>query len=51
MNGKDFLTHIIIEICNYAVDNDMAPDDALSIIADNIKTMLKIMTFNGWKGR
>ncbi len=51
MNDTDFLTHIITEICNYAVDNDMAPDDTLSVIADNIKAILKISTFNGWKGQ
>ncbi len=48
MNDTDFLTHIIVEICNYAIDNDMAPDDALSIIADNIKALLEISSFNAW---
>lgn len=48
MNDTDFLTHIIVEICNYAIDNDMAPDDALSIIADNIKALLEISSFNTW---
>jgi hypothetical protein len=48
MTDTDFLTHIISEICNYAIDNGMAPDDTLSIIADNIKALLKIASFNGW---
>ena len=48
MNDTDFLTHIIAEICNYAVDNDMEPDSTLSIIADNIKALLEISSFNGW---
>ena len=48
MNDTDFLTHIITEICNYAVDNNMEPDDTLSTIADNIKALLEISSFNGW---
>jgi hypothetical protein len=49
MNEKEFMTHIITEICDYAVDNDMEPNDTLSTIADNIKALLEISTFNRWK--
>lgn len=48
MSDEEFLTHIITEICNYAVDNDMEPNDTLSTIADNIKALLEISSFNGW---
>ena len=51
MTEEEFMTHIITEICDYAVENDMEPDDTLSTIADNIKLLLEISTFNGWKGR
>ena len=51
MTEQKFITHIITEICNYAVDNDMEPDDTLSAIADSIKAILEISTFNGWKRR
>ena len=44
----DFFTLIIAEICNYAIDNDMAPDDELSTIANNIKKILGISSFNAW---
>ncbi len=44
----NFFTHIIAEICNYAIDNDMAPDDELSTIANNIKKLLEISSFNAW---
>jgi hypothetical protein len=50
MGDAEFLTHIIDEICNYAVRNGMEPDDTLHTIADNIKALLIISTFNGWKG-
>lgn len=49
MTEEEFMAHVITEICNYAVDNDMKPDDTLSMIADNIKAMLEISTFNGWE--
>ena len=49
MNEEEFMTHIITEICDYAVENGMEPDDTLSAIADNIKALLEISTFNGWK--
>lgn len=48
MDESEFLTHIITEICDYAVDNDMEPNDTLSAIADNIKALLEISTFNEW---
>ena len=49
MTEGEFITHIITEICDYAVENDMEPDDTLSTVADNIKTILEITTFNGWE--
>lgn len=48
MTEERFLTHIISEICDYAIANDMEPDDTLEAIADNIKAMLEISTFNNW---
>ena len=49
MNDADFISHIISEICDYAVANDMQPDDTLNTIADNILSLLEICTFNNWK--
>lgn len=49
MTDAEFMTHIIQEICDYAVKNEMEPNDTLSTIADNIKALLKISTFNNWK--
>lgn len=50
-DDAEFLTHIISEICNYAVANDMKPDDTLSTIATGIKALLEISTFNRWQRR
>ena len=49
MTEEEFMTNIIAEICDYAVENGMEPDDTLSTIADNIKAILEITTFNGWE--
>ena len=48
MDDRDFLAHIIGEICNYAVKNNMEPDDTLQTVADNITALLKVSTFNHW---
>lgn len=48
MNDNEFLSHIISEICDYAVKNGMEPDDTLDAIANSIATLLKISTFNNW---
>ncbi len=48
MSEEEFMTHIITEICDYSVENSMEPDDTLSTIANNIKALLEISTFNGW---
>lgn len=48
MDDTEFMTHIIAEICNYAVTNGMEPDDTLGTVADNILSLLEISTFNNW---
>lgn len=50
MSDTEFMSHIIAEICNFAVENDMEPDDTLNTVADNILSLLEISTFNNWKG-
>lgn len=48
MNDNEFMVKIIGDICNYAVANGMEPDDTLSMVADNILSLLEISTFNNW---
>lgn len=43
-----FITHIISEICKYAKDNGLEPDNTLEAISKSIIEMLKISTFNSW---
>jgi len=49
MNDAEFLTHIISQICEYAIKNEMEPDDTLKAVAINIEMLLKTCTFNSWK--
>ena len=48
LNNAEFMMHIISEICDYAVQHTIKPDDALGTIADDIKALLEISTFNYW---
>ena len=48
MDDTKFMSHIIAEICNYAVVNNIEPDNALNTIANNIFCLLEISTFNNW---
>ena len=46
---SDFMTHIIGEVCDFAVKNNAKPDDALLNMAESIITLLEAITFNNWK--
>lgn len=45
-----FLVHIIGEIAKYAKDNEMSVDDTINSIADWLKAMTEIATFENFKG-
>lgn len=51
MSQEDFMAHIIAEICDYSVVNNMEPDETILTIADNLKVLLDISTFNNWVRR
>ena len=45
----DFFKNILVQICNYAVKNNLQPDETIEIIAKSMLALLKISTFNSWK--
>jgi hypothetical protein len=49
-NDVKFMSHIIEEICDYAVDNNMNPNETMETIANNLLTILSISTFENWEG-
>ena len=44
-----FMTDTISEICKYAKDNGMKPDDTLRTFCENVLALLEISTFNNMK--
>lgn len=46
MTDVEFITNIISEICNYAVENEMEPDDTIRPHALSPEEALKL-----WNGR
>lgn len=49
VNDCNFMTHIISEICAYANNNGLEPDDTLRTMSENILAVLEISTFNSMK--
>lgn len=45
-----FLLDIITQICNYSVKNNMVPDETIKTISGSMLSLLKISTFNNWRG-
>lgn len=49
LNDTDFFINIIAQICDYAVKNNLQPDETIKITAESMLSLLKISTFNNWK--
>lgn len=49
MTDSEFMAHVVSEICDYAVRNEMEPNDTIKTIAENLLFLLEISTFNTWK--
>lgn len=45
----EFLTNIVEQICNFAVDNGLEPNDTLETISQNLHALCLISDFNNWK--
>ena len=44
----EFMAKIIGLICDYAVENNLEPDDTLKAVSTNISELLKVSTYNNW---
>ena len=49
MDDDEFMTSIISQICDYAVEKGLEPDKTLETVANNIKALLELTTFNHWE--
>ena len=46
-----FMTEIISQICDYAVDNGLNPMDTVNVIANNLVVIGEISNFDNWERR
>ena len=49
-DDMEFVMDIMTEIAEYAVKNQMIPDETIKTVAENMIALLEIMTLNEWKG-
>ena len=50
MSDAGFMAHIIAQICDYAVANEMPPTDTVRTVGENLEAISEISNFDGWKG-
>lgn len=48
-NDAELLSTVISKICNYAVDNNLSPDESLRAVSKQILAMLNVASFESWK--
>lgn len=48
-NDIEFITSVISQICDYAIDNGMNATDTLKTVANNILAICEIADFDEWK--
>lgn len=46
----EFVMDVMTEIAEYAVKNQMMPDETIKTVAENMIALLEIITLNEWKG-
>ena len=47
----EFLAEILSQICDYAVDNNMNPNDTVMVVANNLNVLAEISNFENWERR
>lgn len=45
----EFMSHIIAEIAEHAIENGEEPDDTIRTVAQNLLCLLEIATCNHWE--
>ena len=48
-DDEGLLTAVVTKICDYAVNNNLSPDESLKIVSENILAILEIASFNNWR--
>lgn len=50
MNDIEFMAQTVTSICDYAVANDMSPNETIRTVAENLLGLVEISNFDEWKG-
>lgn len=51
-DDEGLITTVVTKICDYAIANNLSPDESLKIVSENILAILEIASFNNWgKGK
>lgn len=48
-NDAEFMTDVIAYICDYAIENELNPNETISIVAQNLLAILEISDFSEWR--
>lgn len=47
-DDEGLMTAVVAKICDYAIANNLSPDESLKIVSGNILALLEIASFNNW---
>lgn len=50
-DDEGLMTAIVTKICDYAIANNLSPDESLKIVSGNILALLEIASFDNWEGK
>lgn len=48
-DDEGLITAVVTKICDYAIANNLSPDESLKIVSENILAILEIASFNNWR--
>ena len=49
-DDEGLMTAVVTKICDYAIANNLSPNESLKIVSENILALLEIASFNNWEG-
>lgn len=50
-DDEGLMTAIVTKICDYAIANNLSPNESLKIVSENILALLEIASFDNWEGK
>lgn len=50
-DDEGLMTAVVTKICDYAIANNLSPNESLKIVSGNILALLEIASFDNWEGK